>query len=103
MHSCLGCQKSFTTHKKLYSHESKCRALADIESNLAYIHKHSRMIPKVPPDAHLIPDEINAFIGLSSNPKHASNARDEAIHPKANIVCKVFFFCTPSTSTLMSN
>lgn len=87
MHPCLGCRKSFTTHKKLHSHEPKCRALAEIESNLARTHKRSRITPKAPRDARLIPDEIHASIGSSStNPKPALNAHDETIDPEENMV-----------------
>ena len=87
MHLCLHWQKSFITHKKLHSHESKCHALAQIESNLAHIHKHPRITSTVPPEAHLIPDEIHASVRLSSNPKPVSNAAcDEAINFENNMI-----------------
>jgi hypothetical protein len=58
-----------------------------MESNLARTHKCSRMAPKAPPAARLIPDEIHASIGSSStDPNPALNAREKTINPEENMV-----------------
>ncbi|KAF8436569.1 hypothetical protein L210DRAFT_2459165 [Boletus edulis BED1] len=36
---CLGCQKSFTTQRKLHAHEAKCQAYTQWTSNVARSHK----------------------------------------------------------------
>jgi hypothetical protein len=74
-----------------------------MESNLARTHKRSRMAPKAPPAARLIPDEIHASIGLSStNPNPMLNAREKTINPEENMYgAYIFFRILSSTSTLL--
>ena len=43
-HSCLGCEKSFSTHKRLHAHEARCQDYKKLRADLERSQKYLRTI-----------------------------------------------------------
>lgn len=100
-HACFGCQKSFTTQKRLHTHEARCQAHVQLKiSDLTRSHKRPKIAQDNPENLHpqrqsVIADEADPNQPQAeSSYQAASIFYGNAVDPEDDLVCilRILYF-----------